>query len=464
LGLTQEFAELLSTISYDTLPASVLERTKLAMLDFLGLAARGSRVESTLVVRRWVSQATTGGPATVIGTGERRPAEYAALLNGAAAHSLELDDIHNGASLHPGVVIFPTALAVASVFPCEGKKFLAAVVAGYETMARLGETLQPQVHYARGFHPTATCGVFGAAVTAAKIMDLPVAGLVTAMGIAGSQAAGSHEYHAGGGTWTKRFHPGWAAHSGIIAAGLAKAGFRAPTTILEGRDGFLHAYSGDPVPERLLDGFGKPYAIMATGMKPYACCRYKQGGIDGILEIVRRHNLKPEDIKSIRVGLVGPAIPIIAEPSAVKQNPRHVADAQFSMPFGAAVAAVFRRASLSEYTENVLGDPRVQDMMQRVTCYHAPDLDASYPRLWPTRVEIETFFGLRDSVRLDTPKGDPENPLTKEEVEDKFSSTCEIVWGLEQRRSIVETVYRLDALENLEDLQSLLHGPDVSNI
>lgn len=458
MGLTQEFVRNLGDITYDHLTSDVVKRVKIAFLDFLGLAARGSQCESTWIIRRWAKQALGQGAAAVIGVPEQMPYEYAALLNGAAAHALELDDIHNGASLHPGVVIFPTALAAASVYPCDGQTFIGAVVAGYETMVRLGEALQAREHYARGFHPTSTCGVFGAAVTAAKIMDLPGNGLVAALGIAGSQTAGSHEYHAGGGTWTKRFHPGWAAHSGLIAAGLAGAGFRAPKTILEGRDGFLHAYSGQPLPERILAKPGEPYAILLTGMKPHACCRYNQGGIDGILALVNEHDLRPENIKNIDIGMVGPAISIVAEPAAIKQHPQTVADAQFSMPYGATVAAIYRRASLSEYTDEVLNEPRVQDFMQRVHCYHDKALDSSYPRLWPTKVRIGCLDGSKFEIQIDSPKGDPDNPLTETDVETKFNDIAGPIWNEDMRQAILSFVHSLEAVEDLKSCQHLLQA------
>ncbi|MBC7324163.1 MAG: MmgE/PrpD family protein, partial [Moorella sp. (in: Bacteria)] len=175
----------------------------------------------------------------------------------------EMDDVSNEASLHPGVAVFPAALSAAQVNGCSGKDFLAAVVLGYEVMVRLGKALGPAKHYAQGFHPTGTCGVFGAVAAAGKIMDLSEEQLVSAFGIAGSQAAASMEFLSDG-TWTKRLHPGWAAHSGLLAVFLAKKGFKGPSSILEGKSGFLRAYSPDPDYAKVTENLGQSYAIMRT--------------------------------------------------------------------------------------------------------------------------------------------------------------------------------------------------------
>ena len=195
------------------------------------------------------------------------------MANGTAFHSIEMDDVNNEASLHPGVVAFPTALSMADLAHVSGKDFIAAVVAGYDVIVRLGRALQPAEHYGRGFHPTGTCGAFGAAVVAGRLLGLQGDDFIHALGIAGSQTAGSMEFLAQG-AWTKRLHPGWASHSGSWAALLARSGYTGPTTILEGRDGFLQAYSGNPDMSLVLQDLGDEYLITRTAIKPHACCRY----------------------------------------------------------------------------------------------------------------------------------------------------------------------------------------------
>src|SRR5260370_37786592 len=199
------------------------------------------------------------GSSSIIGTGVRTSPGCAALANGAAAHAVELDDTHNAGSIHLGVVMFSTALALAEAREdITPEHFLIAVIAGYEAAARIAMAVQPKEHYLLGFHPTSTCGVFGAAVTASKLLDLSAEHMLSALGIAGSMAAGSLEFLREG-SWTKRLHAGLAAQSGIQAAMLAADGFRGPSTILEGRDGFLAGYSRQPIPERITEGLGESF-------------------------------------------------------------------------------------------------------------------------------------------------------------------------------------------------------------
>ena len=199
--------------------------------------------------------------------------------------------------------------------------------------------LQPAEHYSHGFHPTATCGAFSSAAVASRLMGLTPKETMNAFGVAGSQAAGSLEFLSDG-SWTKRFHPGWASHSGIVAAILARNGFTGPKTILEGKSGFIRSYSDRPNIERVVDGLGVDYQIVRTSIKPYACCRYNQAPIDCMINIIQQNDVNPVDIRSTRVGMLQVGFPIVAEPVAQKRRPSSVVDAQFSAPFAIAVAAL----------------------------------------------------------------------------------------------------------------------------
>jgi 2-methylcitrate dehydratase PrpD/succinate dehydrogenase hydrophobic anchor subunit len=296
-------------VRFDRLPGEVVDSTKYLLLDYLGVAARGALSESSVPVQKVVKRmGKVGDGAVIIGTGMTADPPYAALANGTAAHSLELDDVVNEASLHPAVAIMSAALGACHTAGSSGRDLIEGIVVGYEVMIRLGFALDPTAHYARGFHPTGTCGTMGSAVTAAKIMKLDREGMNHALGIAGSQAAASMEFLTDG-AFTKRLHPGWAAHSGIIAALLAGEGFTGPASILEGKYGFLHAYSDGSIPSRLLENWGEAYKVMRTGIKPHACCRYKQGPIDGILEIMKDHRLKATDIEAVKLGLLLVMVP-----------------------------------------------------------------------------------------------------------------------------------------------------------
>ena len=425
-------------------------------MDFLGLAARGSLVESSRTMYRLIADIGLNPEGSVIiGTDMRAAPQYAALANGTSAHSLELDDTSKEASAHPGVVVFPAAFAAGDLTDCNGKRIIEGVIAGYEVMLRLGKALNPANHYARGFHPTGTCGAFGAAAAVSKILNLDQEQTISALGIAGSQAAGSMEF-LNGGAWTKRLHPGWAAHSGIIAALLAERGFKGPSTIIEGRFGFLHSYSDGADSSKVLRDFGKPFEIMKTSMKPYACCRYKQAPIDGIISIMKENNLKAEEVKSVTLGILKAGFPLVAEPEESKYNPKNVVDAQFSMPFGAAVAILYGKASLNEYTPENIGSAQIKEIMRRVSCVEDSELDRVFPKQWPASVQIVTQDGRRFSTRIDYPKGDPENPLTQEEVLSKFNDLTSAIYPAEKRQRIVSRIRTLEREKNVKEFSKLL--------
>ena len=455
MGATREIVSFGHKLGYQGLLPEAIERVKCLVLDFLGVATRGSREESSQAVRNFlgdIEAGTAGG--VIIGTDMRAPYQYAALANGASAHSLELDDVSNESSSHPGAVVFPAALAAGELAGCDGKKFIEAVVAGYEVMIRLGKALGPASHYARGFHPTGTCGTFGAAMTAAKILGLGEEEMLNALGIAGSQAAGSMEFLVNG-AWVKRLHPGWAAHSGIIATLLARRGFTGPATIVEGSSGFLHSYSDDADESRFLAGLGESLEIMRVSIKPYACCRYKHGPIEGILKIMRENRLRAPDIEKVTLGILRAGFPIVAEPRELKYNPETIYDAQFSMPFGAALAILYGKAGLDEYTEANLRSPEVRELMNRVFCVLDTELDRLYPRKWPASVEIATKDGRKFSARIDYPKGDPENPLSWEELVQKFNSLSAPVFSAGRRAEIISRLRSLEAERQISCLSEL---------
>lgn len=450
LPLTRHLASFCHNLRYENLSAEVVDRTKYFFLDYLGVAVRGSLSDSSPPVYRLSGDLGGVGNATLLGRTEKVAFAYAALANGASAHSVELDDTHQGGSIHLGVSVFSAALAVAEQEQASGRDFIAAAVAGFETAARLAMALRPKEHYTRGFHPTATCGTFGAAVAAAKLLGLSEAQLVSALGIAGSQASGSMEFLTDG-AWTKRFHPGWSAFSGIHAALLAREGFIGPTTIIEGKDGFLKAYTSQADPRKITDGLGSEFQILQTAVKPHSCCRYTQAPIDATLQLVKEHNLQPQDIERVTIGMLETGIPVICEPAERKRRPLGIVDAQFSLPFGVAVALIKRRAGLEEFSEPMLIDPLVQQVMAKVGYVRDPELEKNYPREWPAWARAKLTDGREVFAHVRYPKGDPENPLSWDELIEKYRGLTSAVWQSNTINHVLAAVRSIEQQTNMKE-------------
>src|SRR5256712_1968280 len=453
--VTQQLAEFVVSTPLSSLPEEVVDRAKYFVLDYLGVALHGSLVDSSAAVRAFVDRFAPPGHATIIGRDQGTHPAYAALANGAAAHCIEMDDTHQEGSVPLGAPIISALIAASEMQPVGGGEFLAAVVLGYEVAARLAMAVGPEAHYQRGFHPTGTCGTFGAAEAVARLWGLEAQTIAHALGIAGSQAAGSMEFLATG-AWTKRFHPGWAAHNGLIAAALAHQGFTGPETIIEGQAGFAQAYSQAPRPERVTQGLGTSFAILATAVKPHACCRYMQAPIDAILELVRTHNIVADDVAQVTLGILDTAFPIICEPAAIKYAPRSVVDAQFSMPFGAAVALLFRRASLAEFPPAMVAAPRVRALMQRVAHARDPELEQHFPREWPAWASIELHDGHKVSTTVRYPKGDPQNPLSWDELLVKYRELGRSVLPEDQLDALSQRVRYVESAPDVAPLWRLL--------
>ena len=454
IPLTQHLAAFCTRLDYDRLPAEVVDRAKYFFLDYLGVAVRGSLSDSSQPLYRMAGSLASTGQGTVLGRAEKATFPYAALANGTSAHSLELDDTHQAGSIHLGVSVFSAALAVAEQVGASGKDFLTASVVGFEVAARLAMALKPTEHYARGFHPTATCGTFGAAASAARLLGLSETQLLSALGIAGSQSAGSMEFLAEG-AWTKRLHPGWAAFSGVHAALLAKEGFIGPRTILEGRDGFLKAYGVRPEPGKISQGLGEDFQILQTAVKPHACCRYTQAPIDAVLSLAQEHDLQPEQVERVTIGMLKTGIPVICEPAERKYRPTNVVEAQFSLPFGVAVALLKRRAGLDEFSETMLEDAAVGALMPKVGYEHDPQLEKNYPQEWPAWARVRLHTGCDVSAQVRFPKGDPENPLSWDELTTKYADLVSAVWTDARASQVCEAVR---GLEDESDLRNVTQG------
>jgi len=436
---------------------TVLDAARRLLADHIAVAAWGSRSDVAAVMRAHVTSdlsRASGPDLPIFGTGLRCSAVEAAMANAVAAACFEYDDTHTAASAHPGAVIFPAALAAAALSGCDGERFLTAACVGYEVMCRVARASNPHAHRARHFHPTSTAGHFGAAAAAAVCLGLSLDEAVAALSLAGTVAGGSMQFLVEGAV-TKQLHPAYAVQRGVQAALLARRGFPGLADPIGGVRGFLAAQSEDPRPERLLAGLGTaPAEITQAGIKPYPSCRNTQSPADALFGLIREHPVRAEEIERVTFGLIRTGLATVWDPPQRRRRPQTLADAQFSMPFVAAVALLDGRLSAEQFRPERYRDPAVVALMDRVECVSDPALDARYPASWPSWAEVTTADGARYRAVAEHPRGDPANPLTSAELDAKFVDLTRHCYDPQIRSALLGAVAKLPDTSGLEVILS----------
>jgi 2-methylcitrate dehydratase PrpD len=452
--VSDRLCEYAVSLRFEDLPAEVIERTKQLFIDFLACALGGHRIaDSSGPITRGVAGLAYGtrGACTVVGEPDLYPPQYAALLNGAYAHSMDYDDIHRGAVMHPAVTVFPTLLALGEDGGASGKDFLTAAVVGYDVANKIGKAHGTFVH-ARGFHPTGTTGIFACTCAGASILGLPIEQTRNAFGMNISQTAGAQQYEVNG-SWDKRIHTGLAAHNAILSLFLAREGYRGSVDPIEGKHGYFALYASKPLDAaRVLDGLGTEFEVMNTAVKPYPCCRCSHAAIDAVIAFVRENNLKPGDIAAIDIDIGKYSYKIVGDPPDRKRTPANIVEAQFSQYFAAATAA---RGEYSWQSYALIDDPEVHDLMRRVTLHPTDDVPQ-----YGVRVSLVTRDGRRLTADHPLPKGEPELPMTQEEFDAKFREWARPALGEANADRVSRLIASLESLETIAELTACLRlGP-----
>ena len=446
-AVTRLLAEFAADLSYDEVPSDVADRVKLLVLDIVGISLRARHeAESTPALLTAAAKlGLTGGGATVIGDAGGYTPPGAALINGTLAHSLDFDDTHARGSLHPSAPIVPAAFAAAEMTGASGARLLAAIVAGYELQIRLSLALGPSDHYARGFHPTATCGVFGAAAAAANVFGLTSEQIQRAFGICLSQTAGSMQFLFDG-AWTKRYHVGHAAMCGLTAACLAGEGFLGPAEAIEGKHGFLKAYAPNPERAKAVEGLGVVWETLAIAVKPYPSCRFGHAAIDALLRLRAANDIDPAEVEAVEIGLPRSGWNLIGDPEAAKQRPKNVVDGQFSMPFVAAVALREGGMSWDDYARHI-ENPETLSLCQRVSSVVDAQAEAEFPAQLSGVARVRTARGQFEEF-VAVPKGEPKKFITLDELRAKFDSLTGPYLNASERDALAGTLLSLDEVDN----------------
>ena len=450
VSATRVLCEFLSALRYEDLPQAVVARTEELFLDWFASALAGRSARPVQIIERFAAEmGPSSGPSELLISRQRTSPFFAALVNGAASHFVEQDDLHNSSVLHPGTVVFPAVLAAAQQTGATGRETIVAAVAGYECGVRVGEFLG-RSHY-RIFHTTGTAGKLAAAAGTARLLGLDAERMQHVLGSAGTMAAGLWEFLRDAAD-SKQLHTAKAAADGLMAAYIGRDGFTGAREIFEGRQGMAAGMSSDADARWLTDGLGTRWALAETSFKFHASCRHTHPAADALLALMRQHYLNADDIEAVTAHVHQGAVDVLGPVT----DPRTIHQSKFSMGFVLALIALHGRAGLGDFTEDALREPRVRAFHDKVKMELDSEIDAAYPRRWMGRVTVRTKDGRTLEQKIATPKGDPENTLTRAELEDKAVRLATYAGGAaaQDMRSIIARVWRLHDEESVRDFLS----------
>jgi 2-methylcitrate dehydratase PrpD len=410
---TVELCRFVADLRFDAIPPRVIQFTKGLLIDWLGSALAGKGAPQVEAIERFAAAMGPGdGPSTIVTSRRKTSPYFAAMVNAAASHVVEQDDVHNGSVFHPATVVFPPVLAVAEATSKSGREILMAAIAGYEVGIRVGEFLG-RSHY-EGFHTTGTAGTLAAAAAVGKLLGLDAATLNHALGSAGTQAAGLWEFLRDAAD-SKQLHTAKAASDGLLAAYLARDGFKGATRILEGKQGMAAGMSSDADPSRLTDGLGTRWATEETSFKWHAACRHTHPAADALQLLMQRENLTADDIAEVTCHVHQAAIDVLGPVT----DPKTVHQAKFSMGTVLGLIAVHGVADLDAFERHALTDPKVAAFRNKVRMVRDAEVDSLYPKRWVGKITATSTLGRTLEARVDEPKGDPGNTLSVQELEAK---------------------------------------------
>ena len=444
---SRHLADVYASTQFSSLPETAIHDARRAVLDWLGSTLAGSLEGPARSTHAVVRKLGASSDATVF-SAARSSAAGAALANGVACHILELDDVHKGSTIHAAAPVVSAALAVAEREHADGRAFLLAVVLGYDAAFRIGEAVNPS-HY-RFWHPTGTAATFGAAVAAGSLMKASAEEIQHALGTAGTQAAGLWEFNADG-TMSKHLHPGKAAMNGVLAADLAKAGFTGASRILEGDRGFIRAMSTSTDLSPITKELGSAWKVSENCYKVWSCCGHTHSAVDVAIELRAKFGVDRmlDEISSIEIETYGPGYEIVKE-----RNPSTTYEAKFSLAYCVAAALKYGNASLDAFSAAHFGDggvrdPAIASLLERTSVSVADDLTARYPAAWPKRIRLTRRDGKEIRGGSNYPVGNPENPVTTAQLEQKFATLVAPRFGDDVVSRALDAVRRLDSAPDM---------------
>jgi len=454
-AVTEHVARFIRNTRYEDVPARVRDLSKAHILDALGLALAGAAAPGSRIIQDYVANLGCGGTAPVFGTALVTAPRFAALANGAAIHAHDYDDTcpqhladRNG-GLHATGPVISAALAAAGPAGRSGRDVLEAFHVGVEAGCRINHAIDNR-HYAGGYHATGTINVFGAAAAVGRLLGADHDTMRTALGLAASHSGGIRENF---GTMTKPYHAGHAAEGGTVAAELAFRGFTAAKNALEAPRGFFAAAGGGFDPVQVMERLGNPWAFEDPGIwiKPHPSGALNHPAMTLLRKWVREDGVTADRVKAVRLRTNANVVNTL-----LHNRPRTWLEAKFSLPFNAAAILVKGRAGLAEFTDAVVNAPEIQAMMDRVDFAAFDRIEPGYANT-TTFVDVELEDGRLLSGRADFPKGSPQDPMTYDDVAEKFQECADYArWPSDKADRVVELVHEFEALPDMKALSAAL--------
>ena len=460
-GLTRYISEFIVATRYEDIPEDVMALGKKSILDGFGLALAGSVSTLAPLMKRYTETlGLCAGKSSIMGTVQKVPPRFAAFANGAFIHADDYDDTQlavakdrvYGLLTHPTVPVLPPAFALCEAGGRSGKDLLTAYHVGVEVECKIAEAISPR-HYNDGFHTTGTIGSFGSVAASAKLCGLDVTKAASALGVAAAEAGGLRENF---GSMTKPFHAGHAAEAGVVAADFATLGWTAATDILEAQYGFFHAAGGGFDPTAILGRLGKPWTFASPGVsiKPYPSGSLTHPAMGEMIRLIRQYDIQPAEVEKVDVGANHSMVTTL-----LHHHPTTGLQAKFSMEFGISILLLERKAGLAEYTDAVVQRPDVQEMIRRVNFYVDPEAEQAGFDKMTSILKVHMKDGRVLSGRAQFAKGSPANPMSYDEVADKFRGCADFArWPRQKVEAVIEFVKTLESAPDVSRLTAALTG------
>lgn len=456
LTYSEELAAFVCGLRFDAIPSSAVARARQLMLDTLGVGLAGSRHPNFANALAGVSAIPgSAGPLPVLGGGATLAAPYAALVNGVACHALDFDDTHTASIVHGSAILLPLVLALGEQLGASGEEALAAFVAGWEVAARVGIASGNSFHN-RGFHSTAIAGIFGATAAAGRLLRLSPAQMTNALGLAGSEAAGINEFLTNNSS-SKGYHVGLAAQNAITTAYVCRAGATGPATVFEGRNGLFRTHGLPELcdPAQITAELGARWEIERVSIKPYPCCHFAHGAVDCAIAL-RAEGITPEQVRGIHAVIDEVAAGFVCKPIEAKYLPSNAYGAKFSLPYLVACGLIDGDIDQRSFTDRSIRREDLLALARKVTYEDAQKGTTGFPKYFPGHLVVTLADGSVVEKRVPINRGNPDAPLSDEDVARKFMANVEGVVPAARAKAIVDKVAAFDRLGDLGELTRVL--------